>query len=131
MPPSSLPPSSSALAVLDVPSDIVLGHKLGSGSFGSVYAGTFQGHPAALKAVPIEATSDGAALSGEIQSEIRLLKQCNTEWIVKYVGCLAKGQMLWIAMEQCDASVSDVRAARLHVRCHPYRPHCAAPTRHV
>ena len=101
--------ASTALGELELPSDITLAHKLGSGSFGAVYSGTFQGQPVALKAVPIEATTDGAALSGELQSEIKLLRKCDSDRIVRYVGCLAKRQMLWIAMELCEASVSDVR----------------------
>eukprot|EP00966_Prymnesium_polylepis_P158660 3667507-Prymnesium_polylepis.1 len=64
----------SALAQLEVPSDISIARQIGSGSFGSVFAGTFVGQQAAIKAVPIEPTSDGAALSGELQSEIKLLK---------------------------------------------------------
>lgn len=103
--------SPSTISQLELPSEIEIYQKIGSGSFGSVFAGTFQGNATALKVVPIEPTADGVALSGELQSEIKLLKQCDSKWVVKYVGCLVKGQTLWIAMEKCDASVSDVRRA--------------------
>ena len=41
-----------------------------------------------------------------------MLKKCDSEWVVRYFGCLAKGRTLWICMEFCDGgSVSDVRSS--------------------
>ena len=73
---------------LDVPSMINLLHQLGRGSYGSVYAATFNGQSAAVKAVPLEPNSDGAALANELQTEIKMLKKCDSEWIVQYLGCV-------------------------------------------
>ena len=98
----------SSVAALDVPSDIVLHDQVGRGSYGSVYAATFCGRRAAVKAVPVEPGPDGRSMCSDIQGEIKLLRSCDSDWIVRYYGCLQKARTLWIAMELCDGSVSDV-----------------------
>lgn len=54
---------------------------------------------AAVKAVPIEMGPDGKNLVDDLQREIKMLKGCDSEWIVRYYGCLEKKGTLWIAME--------------------------------
>ena len=31
-----------------------------------------------------------------------MLKECDSQWVVRYFGCFAKARMLWICMEYCD-----------------------------
>ena len=92
----------------DVPSDILLGDQVGRGTYGQVFAASFLGRPAAVKAVPVELNADGRSLCSELQREIKMLKTCDSAWIVRYFGCLQKASTLWIAMELCDGSVADV-----------------------
>ena len=94
--------------MLDVPSDILLIEQVGRGTYGSVYAAEYRGQRAAVKAVPVEAGPDGSSMCADLQREIKMLKTCDSEWIVKYYGCLQKARTLWIAMELCDGSVADV-----------------------
>lgn len=99
---------SSAAAPMDVPSNIILSEQIGRGSYGSVFAAQFCGRRAAVKAVPVEPGPDGRSMCEDIQREIKLLKSCDTDFIVRYYGCLQKARTLWIAMELCDGSVADV-----------------------
>ena len=87
---------------LDVPSDILLNKEIGRGNFGPVFAAHFRGQRAAVKAVPVDSMYE------DRQREIMLLTSCDTDWIVRYYGCLQKARTLWIAMELCDGSVFDV-----------------------
>ena len=94
------------------PSDLKLGAQIGRGSYGSVFAAMYGDRCVAVKAVPTEDSAEGDALKGELQAEIKMLKECDSQWIVRYFGCLAKGGMLWICMEHCSGgSVSDILRA--------------------
>ena len=68
----------------DVPSSLELLHILGTGSYGAVYAANFtrpehaQPQPVAAKAVPVGQAEDGEALSSELRSEMKMLKQCDS-----------------------------------------------------
>ena len=100
--------ASSTAATLDVPSDILLLEQVGRGSYGSVFSAEYVGRRAAVKAVPVESGPDGKSLCADLQREIKMLRSCDSDWIVRYYGCLQKGHTLWIAMELCDGSVADV-----------------------
>ena len=100
--------TSSGNPALDVPSDILLLEQVGRGSYGSVYSAEYMGRRAAVKAVPVEPGPDGKSLCADLQREIKMLRGCDSEWIVRYYGCLQKARTLWIAMELCDGSVADV-----------------------
>ena len=95
------------------PSVLTLGEQIGRGSYGSVFTAMYGDRRVAVKAVPTEDSAEGAALKGELQAEIKMLKKCDdSQWIVRYFGCLSKGGMLWIIMEHCSGgSVSDVLRA--------------------
>ena len=94
------------------PSDLKLGAQIGRGSYGSVFAAMYGDRCVAVKAVPTEDSAEGDALKGELQAEIKMLKECDSQWIVRYFGCLAKGGLLWICMEHCSGgSVSDILRA--------------------
>ena len=82
------------------PSDLKLGEQIGRGSYGSVFTATYGDRRVAVKAVPTEDSAEGDALKGELQAEIKMLRECDSQWIVRYFGCLAKGGMLWICMER-------------------------------
>ena len=94
--------ASSTAATLDVPSDILLLEQVGRGSYGSVFSAEYIGRRAAVKAVPVESGPDGKSLCADLQREIKMLRSCDSDWIVRYYGCLQKGRTLWIAMELCD-----------------------------
>ena len=101
--------TASSVSTLDVPSDITLIEQVGRGTYGSVFSADYLGRRSAVKAVPIEAGPDGKALCKDLQREIKMLKTCDSEWVVRYFGCLQKNRTLWIAMELCDGSIADVR----------------------
>ena len=72
---------------------------LGEGSYGEVYKARNKktGKIVAVKIVPT---------SGEIESlkrEIRILKECDSPFIVKYYGSYFKENYLWLIMEYCAA----------------------------
>eukprot|EP00960_Hanusia_phi_P035654 751850-Hanusia_phi.AAC.1 len=100
-------------AVSDVdPAEILnLQEKIGEGSFGSVYRAIDNqtGHNVAVKILPSD--SDMSPL----EREIEILKQCDSPYIVRYLGSYIKDNDLWISMEYvsyCNAgSVSDVMEA--------------------
>ena len=100
--------TTSSTSALDVPSAIILGEQIGRGTYGRVFAAEYLGKKAAVKAVPVEPGPDGQSLCADLQREIRILKKCDSPWIVRYHGCLTKNFVLWIAMELCDGSVADV-----------------------
>ncbi|EGR34513.1 serine threonine kinase ste20, putative [Ichthyophthirius multifiliis] len=78
---------------------------LGQGSYGQVFKALHKktGELVAVKKVPNE---------GEISSlkkEIMILKECQSEYIVKYYGSYYKDSYLWLIMEYCAAgSVIDL-----------------------
>lgn len=95
--------------------ELALGDQIGRGSYGSVYTATYGDRHVAVKAVPLEDSTEDDGLHKELQQEIKMLKECDSQWIVRYFGCLAKGRVLWIVMEHCEGgSVSDVRYDMSH-----------------
>jgi len=66
----------------------------GEGSYGKVYKGLDKktGELVAVKMVPNEEES-------ALEKEIRMLKDCNSEYVVKYLASYFKDQMLWLIME--------------------------------
>jgi serine/threonine protein kinase len=74
--------------------------KLGEGSFGMVYKGARieTNELVAIKIIPVE--TDYA----EVRQEIEILKQCDSDDIVKYKGSYFKDGDLWIVMEYCEGS---------------------------
>ncbi|CEF63249.1 Serine/threonine-protein kinase hippo [Strongyloides ratti] len=83
--------------------------KLGEGSYGSVHKAVHKstGHTFAIKTVKV-----GNDLQ-EIIKEISIMKQCDSEFVVKYFGSYFKNSDLWIVMEYCGAgSISDIMRIR-------------------
>ena len=79
--------------------------KIGKGSYGSVYKALDKekSQLVAMKKIPID--SDLM----DIIKEISMMQQCDSEFIVKYLGSYFKDSDLWIVMEYCDyGSVSDI-----------------------
>lgn len=80
--------------------------KLGEGSYGVVCKCRHKqdGKIYAVKVIEMEGEDDSA-----IAREIEILKECNSETVVRYGGCYRKGDTLLIAMEYCDGgSVQDI-----------------------
>ncbi len=78
---------------------------LGEGSYGSVYLGLHKssGHKVAIKIVP--ATGEMSSL----KQEISILRECRSEYIVKYFGSYYANGQLWLIMEYCSGgSVIDL-----------------------
>ncbi len=107
LPSSSLREKMPSAMPNDVPSELTILSLLGRGSYGSVYAAQFRGRNAAVKAVPLEG-SDGSEMCADLENEVRMLRECDSEYVVRYYGTLAKGSTLWIVMELCAGSVVDV-----------------------
>eukprot|EP01119_Soliformovum_irregulare_P004214 TRINITY_DN15220_c0_g1_i1.p1 TRINITY_DN15220_c0_g1~~TRINITY_DN15220_c0_g1_i1.p1 ORF type:complete len:431 (-),score=113.41 TRINITY_DN15220_c0_g1_i1:552-1844(-) len=88
----------------DPAKDFQLLEKLGEGSYGSVWKATHLKTQTitAIKKVPVENDLD------EILTEIKIMKQCRSPYIISYYGSYFKDNELWIVMEFCGGgSVSD------------------------
>uniref|UniRef100_A0AC35TT58 Non-specific serine/threonine protein kinase n=1 Tax=Rhabditophanes sp. KR3021 TaxID=114890 RepID=A0AC35TT58_9BILA len=79
--------------------------KIGCGSYGEVHSALHKesGHTFAIKTVKV------ADDLGDIIKEISIMKQCDSDFVVKYYGSYFKNSDLWIVMEYCEAgSISDI-----------------------
>ena len=80
------------------PNDVFqLTEKLGEGSYGSVFKGIHKetSKNVAVKMVPVDGDFD------DIAKEIRILKKCDSVYVVKYYGSYSFEDNLWIVMEYC------------------------------
>jgi len=91
-PVSSKPSSSDTLTIYE------LGPKIGKGAFGAVHKGTDKksGELVAIKIIDFEDAEDEIE---DIQQEIKVLAQCDSEFVTKYFGSYLQNTKLWIVME--------------------------------
>ncbi|KAF9357239.1 hypothetical protein BGX34_009488 [Mortierella sp. NVP85] len=84
--------------VRDPDEEYTLLEKIGTGSFGTVYKAIHNvtKEVVAIKQINLEDSEEDIS---EIQQEIALLSQCDSEYITKYYGSCVKGFKLWIVME--------------------------------
>ncbi|KAG0224394.1 hypothetical protein BGW42_005104 [Actinomortierella wolfii] len=82
----------------DPEKEYTLLEKIGTGSFGTVYKAIHNATKqiVAVKQINLEDSDEDIS---EIQQEIALLSQCDSEYITKYYGSCVKGFKLWIVME--------------------------------
>ncbi|KAF9926444.1 hypothetical protein FBU30_003977 [Linnemannia zychae] len=82
----------------DPDEEYTLLEKIGTGSFGTVYKAihNVSKEIVAIKQINLEDSEEDIS---EIQQEIALLAQCDSEYITKYYGSCVKGFKLWIVME--------------------------------
>lgn len=83
--------------------------KLGEGSYGSVFKAldARDNSIVAIKVLEAEGDEDTA----ELQKEIDILKECNSEYVVAYKGTYQEDGNIWIVMEYCGAgSLCDLMA---------------------
>ncbi|KAK1923555.1 kinase-like domain-containing protein [Papiliotrema laurentii] len=86
-------------------------HRIGKGSFGEVYKGYDKrtSIPVAIKIIDLESAEDEI---DDIQQEIQILGQLDSEYVTRYHGSYLKGSHLWIIMEYCSGgSCSDLLKA--------------------
>lgn len=85
--------------------------RMGEGSYGSVYKAKHKstGKIVAIKVIPVELDLN------ELMKEIAILKDCNSEYVVRYYGSYYKENDLWIVMEYCGGgSLSDLTQKGTH-----------------
>ncbi|WWD04556.1 hypothetical protein V865_002626 [Kwoniella europaea PYCC6329] len=86
-------------------------NRIGKGSFGEVYKGYDKrtSLPVAIKIIDLESAEDEI---DDIQQEIQILGQLDSEFVTRYHGSYLKGSHLWIIMEYCSGgSCSDLMKA--------------------
>lgn len=78
---------------------------LGEGTYGKVFRSRNKtdGQIVAIKIIPLENVTD------QLDKEMRMLSECNSEFITRYYGSYVWEDELWIVMENCACgSVADI-----------------------
>lgn len=75
-----------------------LNERIGKGAFGAVYKAIDKrsSNPVAVKVIDFEDAEDEIE---DIQQEIAVLAQCDSNYVTRYYGSYLKGTKLWIVME--------------------------------
>jgi len=98
-----LPASANSAASRFLSSkNVALGKKLGSGSFGTVYSGTYCGEQVAIKEVKEQEKTIGEEdTTKELDKEMLLMSQLRSPFIVSYMGTVFSPGSVYLVMELC------------------------------
>ena len=96
-------------------STLVLGERIGSGSYGTVFSAVSTALPGLPLAVKVVAASQHGA---SVESELAILRRCRSPHCVRYYGACRGGPAdseIWIVTELCaGGSLGASRARRRH-----------------
>ena len=95
----------------------LLQSKIGEGSYGSVYRALDVRDESlvAIKVLPFDGR-DNSRASLKLRKEIKILKRCESTYIVGYRGAFQKGSSVWIVMDYCNSTT---------IRTHSHLGSCA------
>ena len=107
----------------------LLQSKIGEGSYGSVYRALDVRDESlvAIKVLPFDGR-DNSRASLKLRKEIKILRRCESPYIVGYRGAFQKGSSVWIAMDFCEHTLHSFTLEHSNLQKEPAVPSICSHT---